>query len=107
MFQETYIDSLSIFLVLALVFCSISIMFEFGFRLTRRFASSQISKAISPMATGLASLLAFILAITFSMAASKNDIRKQLVLKEANAVGTAILRTGLLDEPIGAKAENC
>ncbi|RWX56232.1 hypothetical protein [Photobacterium chitinilyticum] len=99
MFQDTYIDSLSIFLILALVFCSISIMFEFGFRLTRRFASSQISKAISPMATGLASLLAFILAITFSMAASKNDIRKQLVLKEANAVGTAILRTGLLDEP--------
>ncbi|OLQ72762.1 hypothetical protein BIT28_06100 [Photobacterium proteolyticum] len=99
MYQETYIDSLSIFLILALVFCSICLMFEFGFRLTRRFASSRISKAISPMATGLASLLAFILAISFSMAASKNDIRKQLVLKEANAVGTAMLRTELLDEP--------
>lgn len=99
MYQETFIDSLSIFLVLALVFSAISIMFEFGYSLTRRFASSQISKAISPMATGLASLLAFILAITFSMAASKNDVRKQLVLKEANAVGTAMLRTGLLDEP--------
>ncbi|MGF1728370.1 hypothetical protein [Photobacterium kasasachensis] len=99
MYQESYIDSLSIFLILVLVFCSISIMFEFGFRITRRFATSQISKAISPMATGLASLLAFILAISFSMAASKNDIRKQLVLKEANAVGTAILRAGLLEEP--------
>ncbi|MCG7585075.1 hypothetical protein [Photobacterium sp. OFAV2-7] len=99
MYQETYIDSLSIFLILVLVFCSISIMFEFGFRITRRFATSQISKAITPMATGLASLLAFILAISFSMAASKNDIRKQLVLKEANAVGTAMLRTELLKEP--------
>lgn len=36
MYQETVIDSLSIFLILALVFGAITIMFEFGFRITQR-----------------------------------------------------------------------
>ncbi|WP_299021088.1 hypothetical protein [uncultured Photobacterium sp.] len=99
MYQESFIDSLSIFIILALIFGTILLMFEFGYRLAQLFLPNKISKTITPMATGLASLLAFILAITFSMAAAKNDIRKQLVLNEANQVGTAILRTELLNEP--------
>ncbi len=41
-------------------------------------------------------LLAFILAFTFGMAASRFDNRKQLVLDEANAIGTTYLRAALL-----------
>jgi len=41
-------------------------------------------------------LLAFILAFTFGMTASRFDARRQLVLQEANAIGTAYLRAGLL-----------
>jgi len=99
MFQESFIDSLSIFIILALIFGAILLMFEFGYQLAQLFLPNKINKTISPMATGLASLLAFILAITFSMAAAKNGDRKQLVLREANAVSTAFLRTGLLNEP--------
>jgi len=44
-------------------------------------------------------LLAFLLAFTFSMAATRYDTRKALVLQEANALGTAYLRAGLLPEP--------
>jgi hypothetical protein len=43
-------------------------------------------------------LLAFMLAFTFGMAASRFDTRKQLVLDEANAVGTTYLRTAMLPE---------
>lgn len=43
-------------------------------------------------------LLAFILAFTFSIASSRYDARKQLVLEEANSIGTAILRTDFLAE---------
>ena len=39
-------------------------------------------------------LLAFLLAFTFGMAASRYDTRKQLVLQEANAIGTTYLRGG-------------
>ena len=41
-------------------------------------------------------LLAFMLAFTFGMAASRFDTRKQLVLDEANAIGTTYLRTAML-----------
>ncbi|PSW22048.1 hypothetical protein C9I98_01940 [Photobacterium sanctipauli] len=104
MFQEAFFDSLSIYAILALIFIVIALMFEFGYRLALGTPSKQITQSISPMATGLASLLAFILAFTFSMAASKSADRKELVLKEANAVGTAILRTSLLDEPYRSRS---
>ncbi len=41
-------------------------------------------------------LLAFILAFTFGMTASRFDARRQLVLQEANALGTTYLRADLL-----------
>jgi len=44
-------------------------------------------------------LLAFFLAMTFSMAGSRFDTRKKLVLDEANAVETTYLRAKLLPEP--------
>lgn len=47
----------------------------------------------------LMALLGFVLAITFSMVSSRYSARKQLVLDEANAIGTAILRTDFLEEP--------
>jgi hypothetical protein len=50
-------------------------------------------------------LLAFILAFTFSFTSSRLDIRKQLVLEEANAVGTAYLRAGALTPPPQGKRQ--
>jgi hypothetical protein len=44
-------------------------------------------------------LLAFLLAFTFGMAASRFDTRRELVLDEANAIGTTYLRAALLPEP--------
>jgi hypothetical protein len=44
-------------------------------------------------------LLGLLLGFTFSMAVGRHDTRRDLVLKEANAVGTAWLRAGLLPEP--------
>lgn len=44
-------------------------------------------------------LLAFLLAFTFSFAASRYQDRQMVVLKEANAIGTAWLRAGLLPDP--------
>src|SRR5579862_5169150 len=41
-------------------------------------------------------LLGFILAFTFGLAASRFDARRQMIVEEANAIGTAYLRAGLL-----------
>jgi hypothetical protein len=43
-------------------------------------------------------LLALLLAFTFAMALSRNDLRRDLVVEEANAIGTLYLRAGLLPE---------
>jgi hypothetical protein len=43
-------------------------------------------------------LLAFILAFTFGLAAARFDTRRQVVLDEANAIGTTYLRAGMLPE---------
>jgi hypothetical protein len=44
-------------------------------------------------------LLAFLLAFTFGMAASRFELRRELVLDEANAIGTTYLRAALVPEP--------
>lgn len=44
-------------------------------------------------------LLAFILAFTFGMTASRFDMRKQVFLDEVNAIETTFLRAGLIPEP--------
>lgn len=44
-------------------------------------------------------LVALLLAFTFSMAVARFDLRKQLVVEEANAIGTLQLRAQLLPEP--------
>lgn len=44
-------------------------------------------------------LLGLLLAFTFGMALNRYESRRELVMKEANAIGTAYLRAQLLDEP--------
>ena len=44
-------------------------------------------------------LLALLLGFSFSMAMDRYDTRRQLVIQEANALGTTWLRVQLLDEP--------
>ena len=51
-------------------------------------------------------LLAFLLAFTFGMAASRYDTRKQLVLQEADAIGTTYLRADFLQEPQRSNIRN-
>lgn len=50
-----------------------------------------------PIIVGLLGMLAFLLAFIFSIASSQHELRKQNVLAEANFIGTAYMRSGLLD----------
>lgn len=59
--------------------------------------------SVGPMVGGLLGMLAFVLAFTFSMAATHHGARKQDVLTEAIQIGTAYLRADLLGEARGLK----
>jgi hypothetical protein len=70
---------------------------RYGRRDRDRFgASEEDTSSLSGASLGL---LALLLAFTYSVASSHYDLRKQLVLKEANGIGTAFLRTDLSPAP--------
>jgi hypothetical protein len=71
-----------------------------GRRVSRRSDESTKSHAIAWQASLLA-LAALLIGFTFSMAQARYDARKQIVLDEANAIGTTYLRTRLLDDARG------
>lgn len=50
-------------------------------------------------------LLALLLGFTFAMAVARFDMRKSLVIDEANAIGTTALRAQFLPEPQRSEAE--
>lgn len=57
-------------------------------------------KLSSQMAEGaIFALLGLLVAFTFSSAAQKFDHRRQLIIQESNAIGTAYLRLSLLSNP--------
>jgi hypothetical protein len=53
--------------------------------------------------SGVLGLLALLMGFTFSLAVDRFEARRELVLQEANAIGTTYLRTQLLGEPHRAR----
>lgn len=74
---------------------------ECGYRLGKYRRGRQEQEKEAPVGTIVGAtlgLLAFILAFTFGLAAARFDTRRQVLLDEANAIGTAYLRAGMLPE---------
>jgi len=72
----------------------------------RRSAEAEKETTVGPIVGGTLGLLAFILAFTFGLAASRFDARRQMVVDEANSIGTAHLGAGLLAEPHRSDVRN-
>jgi Protein of unknown function (DUF4239) len=76
--------------------------FEGGFwvgKRWRRRSEQEQEIVVRGLVGGMLGLEAFMLAFTFGAAASHFDARRQVVIDEANAIGTAYLRADLLPEP--------
>jgi hypothetical protein len=84
-------------LTLAFVFAAVEIGFRAGAARRRRTEDVK-EAAVGSMVGATIGLLAFMLAFTFGMAASRHDARRALVLDEANALHTAYLRAALLPQ---------
>ncbi len=54
--------------------------------------------------SGILGLLALLIAFTFGLALDRYETRRELVVTEANALGTAWLRTSLIDNPAPLRA---
>ncbi len=81
---------------------------EAGYLLGRWRHRRAHEQEVTASATGVATLglLAFTLALTFTMAAARYDTRRELVVEEANAIGTTYLRALLLPAAQAAETRN-
>jgi len=97
-----FLDSLSIILIFVATVAFILAFFEAGFRIGKYFQpryAKGTDTPLGPMVGSTLAMLAFVLAITFSMAASRYDQRKQNLLAEVNAIESMYMRADLLAEP--------
>jgi hypothetical protein len=68
-------------------------------RIRRKDTTAEDEIPVDTIAGATLALLGFMLAFTFGFTASRFDSKKQLLLDEANSIGTTFLRAGFLPEP--------
>jgi hypothetical protein len=86
----------------AFLFLSLLLATEVGYHLGRlkrpeRPAQGRDLSAVSTLTAGMIGLLTFTLSLSINFAQNRYETRRGLVLAEANAIGTAWLRTKLID----------
>ena len=89
-------------LLLVLAFAVLMVVLEFGFRMGLRASATSdefVRDHVSLLQGSVLGLLALLLGFTFAMAVERYDLRKALVLEEANAIGTTALRAAHLPPP--------
>lgn len=109
------IDRVDWWPLLLVTFGAFWLITEIGYRFGRRMATraqtggtdsdgdepeaKRKSTQVSLLVAALLGLLGLLLAFSFSIVESRFSARKELVLEEANAIGTAYLRAGTLPAP--------
>lgn len=93
------LDFIPIWLLFVLTILLVLFTFEGGYQLgKRRRTASEAEKdePVEGMVQASLGLLALLLAFTFGVAVSRYDDRRQLVVDEANAIGTTYLRAAVI-----------
>jgi hypothetical protein len=96
------LDVVPLWALFLAVVVGIVLAHESGYRLGRargRRTDKENESLVGGMVAAELGLLAFMLAFAFGIASSRFDARRQLLLDESNAIGTAYLRAELLSEP--------
>jgi hypothetical protein len=94
------LDALPLWGLFVAILVVVLLSVEIGYRVGK-FRERQVQEKETPvgeMVGATLGLLAFLLAFTFGLAATRFDTRRELVVEEANAIGTTYLRAGMLPE---------
>ena len=84
-------------LVILTLVATLELTYRFGGPLVRHFETDDAMW--NAIQTGLFALVAFMLGFSFAQAQGRYDARRELVIKEANTIGTTWLRSGQLPDP--------
>ena len=105
--NEEIMYSINSILLVTILFIAILLFYELGFRTGKykqEATDKEVKEQTSAIQAGILGLLALLLGFTFNMSLQRFDNRSQQEIKEANAIGTAMLRTKLLPAPFDANA---
>lgn len=99
----------SSFLIIGILFISLLVAIEIGYRVGRRIAG-EVEEAsrthVNTVQASLLGLLALLLGFSFSMSLQRYDSRSVAVAEEANVLGTTYLRAELLPATLRAPARD-
>ena len=99
------IDGIAWLLALGILLCLV-VAREFGYWMRRRKSRSGAREAEDGFTlTSVLGLLALLVGFTFSISLSRYDTRRELVVAEANAIGTTALRVQLLDANVRSELD--
>lgn len=105
--MSNFLDPISTWLIMLVSALLMLAASEAGFRLGGRKGPAPGGKDPSSLLEASAfTLLALLVGFSFSMALGRYDARRATFLREANAIGTAFLRTQLLDAKTAAAARS-
>jgi hypothetical protein len=99
---NTWIEYLPLWALLPVTVLLVFAAIEGGYHLAaarKRPSDKENDAPVGSVIGGTLGLLAFLLAFTFDMAASRFDARRELLLDEVNAIGTCYLRAALVPDP--------
>lgn len=103
-----FVNDAPLLLIGALLFSALCLLREVGCLLRRRVAASpdgpdEEDSDKGYLFSGMLGLLALLIAFTFNLAVDRFEARRNLVAGEANAIGTAEMRTQMLPPPDGPR----
>src|SRR3982751_2802446 len=101
-------DTVSVWVIFVGTVILVVLAIEAGFRLGLRFrvvSEDENESSVSAIAAAILTLTGFMLAFTFGISSDRLQDRKKLVREEANAIGTAWLRSDFLPVPDRAESK--
>jgi len=94
--QHSFLSSFASVTIAVVLFIAIILTYGIANRIAKNKKNKDsVPGDFGPVEGALLGLLALLLAFTFSMSASRHDMRRQIIVDEANNIGTAILRADL------------
>jgi hypothetical protein len=107
--QTGLLDPFPLWTIFPITVAIAMVAVELGYRLARYRQERSLEEkesSVGGMVGATLGLLAFMLAFTFGLAGARFEDRRQVLLSEANAIGTTYLRAAMLPEPLRTEARN-
>jgi hypothetical protein len=100
-----FLRQFSAFQISAVLFLLLLAFVQIGFELGRRLRKpdEESSAALNTIKGAVLALLGLLLGFSFALSSGRFEQRRQLMIQEANTIGTAYLRGDLMEEPLQSR----